>query len=178
MNSTSGCTAKASDGVGDDGENPQSLKMMVLLLPVTAGLQGPEVLALPVDVPWLHIGILNASNNTPPSLIVHSFLGDAGCPPTGWPYVTGFPLPVIAGLCAPRVVAAPDFVGGGTGHGTSFSTFTVFSLMIGRKGSANNIQEPNTMQVSVLKNKKPARIHVLRFFELIRSIIWNKAANP
>ena len=85
--------------------------------------------------------------------------------------------------CATEVPFAPDLAVAGpvlvAGQGACFSTVTVLSTITGRKGSASNIQDPNTMQPTVPKNKRLARYPVLLlevmgafvFFELSRSMI-------
>ena|SRR5664280_1741289 len=85
--------------------NPWHLMTSVFLLPVTAGLQGPLVSALPVVV-WLQQETVININRIRPHFTVYSF-GFFFSGGGGLPYWIVFPLPVTAGLFAPEVAAAP-----------------------------------------------------------------------
>jgi len=79
----------------------------VLLLPVTAGLQGPFVSAVPVLVAWHQQGEAISTDRIRARFTVYSFGGFCSFGGGGWPYCVAFPLPVIAGLSAPDVEAGP-----------------------------------------------------------------------
>ena len=80
----------------------------VLLFPVLAGLQLPVVLAEPLVNVWPPTKTTAAKNADAIILITH-YLGFEGCleGAAGSPELNTLPLPVLAGLWLPDVVAGP-----------------------------------------------------------------------